>query len=158
MEAGGNFKIPLFLESQCSKLRPVTLYIFMPVTSPAFIFCVTALHLPFGGVCTNLLPCFPLQSELGNFARSSTLLRQSFNPKFQTMFQPCNLKGALQLIEDFHAQVQVDWSPRKTVKKSGTYLKGEEVRKCSPGDFFHAVRPPDERWLSVLFGMIPPAP
>uniref|UniRef100_A0A8B9J338 GON-4-like protein n=1 Tax=Amazona collaria TaxID=241587 RepID=A0A8B9J338_9PSIT len=57
-------------------------------------------------------------SELGNFARSSTLLRLSFNPKFQTMFQPCNLKGALQLIEDFHAQVQVDWSPRKAVKKS----------------------------------------
>uniref|UniRef100_A0A8B9CV04 Myb-like domain-containing protein n=1 Tax=Anser brachyrhynchus TaxID=132585 RepID=A0A8B9CV04_9AVES len=57
-------------------------------------------------------------SELGNFARSSTLLRQSFYPKFQTMFQPCNLKGALQLIEDFHAQVQVDWSPRKAVKKS----------------------------------------
>uniref|UniRef100_A0A8C3K015 GON4L n=1 Tax=Calidris pygmaea TaxID=425635 RepID=A0A8C3K015_9CHAR len=57
-------------------------------------------------------------SELGNFARSSTLLRQSFNPKFQTMFQPCNLKGALQLIEDFHSQVQVDWSPRKAVKKS----------------------------------------
>uniref|UniRef100_A0A672THK9 GON-4-like protein n=1 Tax=Strigops habroptila TaxID=2489341 RepID=A0A672THK9_STRHB len=56
--------------------------------------------------------------ELGNFARSSTLLRLSFNPKFQTMFQPCNLKGALQLIEDFHAQVQVDWSPRKAVKKS----------------------------------------
>ncbi|KFQ04212.1 GON-4-like, partial [Leptosomus discolor] len=55
-------------------------------------------------------------SELGNFARSSTLLRQSFNPKFQTVFQPCNLKGALQLIEDFHAQVQVDWSPRKAVK------------------------------------------
>ncbi|XP_068270592.1 GON-4-like protein isoform X2 [Nyctibius grandis] len=57
-------------------------------------------------------------SELGNFARSSTLLRQPFNPKFQTMFEPCNLKGALQLIEDFHAQVQVDWSPRKAVKKS----------------------------------------
>ncbi|XP_054253012.1 GON-4-like protein isoform X2 [Indicator indicator] len=57
-------------------------------------------------------------SELGNFARSSTLLRQSFSPKFQTMFQPCNLKEALQLIEDFHAQVQVDWSPRKAVKKS----------------------------------------
>ncbi|KFO74314.1 GON-4-like, partial [Cuculus canorus] len=57
-------------------------------------------------------------SELGNFARSSVLLRQPFNPKFQTMFQPCNLKGALQLIEDFHAQVQVDWSPRKAVKKS----------------------------------------
>ncbi|XP_062454024.1 GON-4-like protein isoform X2 [Rhea pennata] len=57
-------------------------------------------------------------SELSNFAHSSTLLRQSLNPKFQTMFQPCNLKGALQLIEDFHAQVQVDWSPRKSVKKS----------------------------------------
>ncbi|KAM9368502.1 GON-4-like protein [Phaethornis superciliosus] len=59
-------------------------------------------------------------SELGNFARSSALLRQPFNPKFQTMFQPCNLKGALQLIEDFHAQVQVDWSPRKAVKKSAS--------------------------------------
>ncbi|XP_061871993.1 GON-4-like protein isoform X2 [Colius striatus] len=59
-------------------------------------------------------------SELGNFARSSTLLRQPFNPKFQTMFQACNLKGALQLIEDFHAQVQVDWSPRKAVKKSAS--------------------------------------
>ncbi|POI34514.1 hypothetical protein CIB84_001734 [Bambusicola thoracicus] len=60
------------------------------------------------------------QSELGNFARSSTLLRQSFYPKFQTMFQPCNLKGALQLVEDFHAQVQVDCSPRKAVKKSAS--------------------------------------
>uniref|UniRef100_A0A8C4U3I5 GON-4-like protein n=1 Tax=Falco tinnunculus TaxID=100819 RepID=A0A8C4U3I5_FALTI len=60
-------------------------------------------------------------SELGNFARSSTLLRLSFNPKFQTMFQPCNLKGALQLIEDFHAQVQVDWSPRKAVKKTNEF-------------------------------------
>ncbi|XP_054035078.1 GON-4-like protein [Dryobates pubescens] len=57
-------------------------------------------------------------SELGSFARSSTLLRQTFSPRFQTMFQPCNLKEALQLLEDFHAQVQVDWSPRKAVKKS----------------------------------------
>ncbi|NXY91322.1 GON4L protein, partial [Alcedo cyanopectus] len=57
-------------------------------------------------------------NELGTFARSSTLLHQSFQPRFQTMFQPCNLKGALQLLEAFHAQVQVDWSPRKAVKKS----------------------------------------
>ncbi|XP_050785990.1 GON-4-like protein isoform X2 [Gopherus flavomarginatus] len=57
-------------------------------------------------------------TELSNFAHSSMLLRQQFHPKFQTEFQPCNLKGALQLIEDFHAQVKVDWSPRKTVKKS----------------------------------------
>ncbi|NWS27308.1 GON4L protein, partial [Polioptila caerulea] len=57
-------------------------------------------------------------SELGSFARSSTLLRVPLNPKFQTMFQPCNLQGALQLIEDFHAQVPVDWSPRKAVKKN----------------------------------------
>ncbi|XP_051629279.1 GON-4-like protein isoform X3 [Manacus candei] len=57
-------------------------------------------------------------SELGNFARSSTLLRLSLHPKFQTMFQPCNLQGALRLLEDFHAQVPVDWSPRKAVKKS----------------------------------------
>uniref|UniRef100_K7FJ22 GON-4-like protein n=1 Tax=Pelodiscus sinensis TaxID=13735 RepID=K7FJ22_PELSI len=57
-------------------------------------------------------------TELSNFAHSSMLLRQPFHPKFQTVFQPCNLKGALQLIEDFHAQVKVDWSPHKTVKKS----------------------------------------
>uniref|UniRef100_A0A8C0UKF9 GON-4-like protein n=1 Tax=Cyanistes caeruleus TaxID=156563 RepID=A0A8C0UKF9_CYACU len=59
-------------------------------------------------------------SELGSFARSSTLLRVPLNPKFQTMFQPCNLQGALQLIEDFHAQVPVDWSPRKAVKKNAS--------------------------------------
>ncbi|XP_074836972.1 GON-4-like protein isoform X3 [Carettochelys insculpta] len=57
-------------------------------------------------------------TELGNFAHSSMLLRQQFHPKFHTVFQPCNLKEALQLIEDFHAQVKVDWSPRKSVKKS----------------------------------------
>ncbi|NWI72677.1 GON4L protein, partial [Dryoscopus gambensis] len=61
-------------------------------------------------------------SELGSFARSSTLLRVPLNPKFQTMFQPCNLQGALQLIEDFHAQVPVDWSPRKAVKKNASEL------------------------------------
>ncbi|NXP62108.1 GON4L protein, partial [Chloropsis cyanopogon] len=57
-------------------------------------------------------------NELGSFARNSTLLWVPHNPKFQTMFQPCNLQGALQLIEDFHAQVPVDWSPRKAVKKN----------------------------------------
>ncbi|XP_039943885.1 GON-4-like protein isoform X3 [Hirundo rustica] len=59
-------------------------------------------------------------SELGSFAHSSTLLRVPLDPKFQTMFQPCNLQGALQLIEDFHAQVPVDWSPRKVVKKNAS--------------------------------------
>ncbi|KAM7029206.1 GON-4-like protein [Acridotheres tristis] len=58
-------------------------------------------------------------NELGSFARSSSLLRVPLNPKFQTMFQPCNLQGSLQLLEDFHAQVPVDWSPRKAVKKNG---------------------------------------
>ncbi|XP_068031266.1 GON-4-like protein [Anomalospiza imberbis] len=57
-------------------------------------------------------------SELGSFACSSTLHQVPHNPKFQTMFQPCNLQGALQLIKDFHAQVPVDWSPRKAVKKN----------------------------------------
>uniref|UniRef100_A0A8C8RN63 GON-4-like protein n=1 Tax=Pelusios castaneus TaxID=367368 RepID=A0A8C8RN63_9SAUR len=60
-------------------------------------------------------------TELNNFAHSSTLLRQQFQPKFQTIFQPCNLKGALQLIEDFHSQVKVDWSPRKTVKSANEF-------------------------------------
>ncbi|XP_038017763.1 GON-4-like protein isoform X2 [Motacilla alba alba] len=60
-------------------------------------------------------------SELGSFACSSTLHQGPQNPKFQTMFQPCNLQGALQLIEDFHAQVPVDWSPRKAVKNANEF-------------------------------------
>ncbi|XP_006895844.1 PREDICTED: GON-4-like protein isoform X2 [Elephantulus edwardii] len=55
--------------------------------------------------------------ELGTFAQSSIALHHQFNPKFQTLFQPCNLMGAMQLIEDFSAHVSIDWSPRKTVKK-----------------------------------------
>uniref|UniRef100_A0A8U8CGA8 GON-4-like protein n=1 Tax=Geospiza parvula TaxID=87175 RepID=A0A8U8CGA8_GEOPR len=60
-------------------------------------------------------------SELGSFACSSTLHQVPQDPKFQTMFQPCNLQGALQLIEDFHAQVPVDWSPRKAVKNANEF-------------------------------------
>ncbi|XP_019789075.1 GON-4-like protein isoform X9 [Tursiops truncatus] len=56
--------------------------------------------------------------ELGTFAQSSIALHHQFNPKFQTLFQPCNLMGAVQLIEDFNTHVSVDWSPRKTVKKT----------------------------------------
>lgn len=59
------------------------------------------------------------QKELGMFAQSSVALHHQFNPKFQTLFQPCNLMGAMQLIEDFSTHVSVDWSPRKTVKKTG---------------------------------------
>ncbi|XP_036129661.1 GON-4-like protein isoform X1 [Molossus molossus] len=54
--------------------------------------------------------------ELGTFAQSSIALHHQFNPKFQTLFQPCNLMGAMKLIEDFNAHVSIDWSPRKTVK------------------------------------------
>lgn len=54
--------------------------------------------------------------ELGTFAQSSIALHQQFNPKFQTLFQPCNLMGAMKLIEDFKTHVSIDWSPRKTVK------------------------------------------
>ncbi|XP_074079395.1 GON-4-like protein isoform X2 [Macrotis lagotis] len=57
--------------------------------------------------------------ELGTFAQSSVVLHQQFNPKFQTTFQPCNLKGAIQLIEDFHSHVNIDLNPRKNVEKSG---------------------------------------
>ncbi|XP_064257605.1 GON-4-like protein isoform X2 [Passer domesticus] len=60
-------------------------------------------------------------SELGSFACSSTLHQVSQNPKFQTMFQPCNLQEALQLLEDFHAQVPVDCSPRKAVKNANDF-------------------------------------
>ncbi|XP_036872672.2 GON-4-like protein isoform X1 [Manis javanica] len=56
--------------------------------------------------------------ELGTFAQSSIALHHQFNPKFQTLFQPCNLMGAMQLIEDFSTHVSIDWSPRKTVKKT----------------------------------------
>uniref|UniRef100_A0A452UZK9 GON-4-like protein n=1 Tax=Ursus maritimus TaxID=29073 RepID=A0A452UZK9_URSMA len=55
--------------------------------------------------------------ELGTFAQSSVALHQSI-PGFQTLFQPCNLLGAVQLIEDFNTHVSIDWSPRKTVKKT----------------------------------------
>ena len=137
--------------------RLAALYFFTPVTSPAFIFRVSALrvfalHLQSEGACFYLSLRLTLQSELGNFARSSTLLRQSFSPRFQTMFQPCNLKGALQLVDDFHAQVQVDWSPRKAVKKSGTCARGREVGEHFQGKLFHALRPPDEIGCRRLFG------
>ncbi|XP_078297488.1 GON-4-like protein isoform X1 [Panthera onca] len=56
--------------------------------------------------------------ELGTFAQSSVALRHQFNPRFQTLFQPCNLPGAVQLVEAFSTHVSVDWSPRKTVKKT----------------------------------------
>ncbi|XP_045154265.1 GON-4-like protein isoform X3 [Echinops telfairi] len=57
--------------------------------------------------------------ELGTFAQSSIALHHQFNTKFQTLFQPCNLMGAVQLIEDFSTHVSIDWSPRKPVKKPG---------------------------------------
>ncbi|XP_076429784.1 GON-4-like protein isoform X7 [Peromyscus maniculatus bairdii] len=57
--------------------------------------------------------------ELGTFAENSIALHQQFNPKFQTLFQPCNWMGAMQLIEDF-AHVSVDCSPHKTVKKTAS--------------------------------------
>lgn len=60
--------------------------------------------------------------ELGTFAQSSIALHHQFNSKFQTLFQPCNLMGAMKLIEDFSTHVSVDWSPRKTVKKTACKL------------------------------------
>nr|XP_042135273.1 YY1-associated protein 1-like isoform X2 [Peromyscus maniculatus bairdii] len=59
------------------------------------------------------------QKELGTFAENSIALHQQFNPKFQTLFQPCNWMGAMQLIEDF-AHVSVDCIPHKTVKKTAS--------------------------------------
>ncbi|XP_047279257.1 GON-4-like protein isoform X5 [Homo sapiens] len=58
------------------------------------------------------------QKELGTFAQSSIALHHQYNPKFQTLFQPCNLMGAMQLIEDFSTHVSIDCSPHKTVKKT----------------------------------------
>ncbi|KAL6032670.1 hypothetical protein STEG23_025034 [Scotinomys teguina] len=57
--------------------------------------------------------------ELGTFAENSIALHQQFNPEFQTLFQPCNWTGAMQLIEDF-THVSVDSSPHKTVKKTAS--------------------------------------
>ncbi|XP_007435818.1 GON-4-like protein isoform X1 [Python bivittatus] len=57
-------------------------------------------------------------NELDNFAQSSVLLSQTSSPRFQTAFQPCNLKESLQLIKDFHTHVKIEWSPRKAVKKN----------------------------------------
>ncbi|XP_021562238.1 YY1-associated protein 1-like [Carlito syrichta] len=47
-------------------------------------------------------------------------LHHQFNPKFQTLFQPCNLMAAMQLIEDFNTHVSIDRSPHKTVKKTAS--------------------------------------
>ncbi|XP_054995866.1 GON-4-like protein isoform X1 [Sorex araneus] len=58
--------------------------------------------------------------ELGTFAQSSIALHHQFNPKFQTLFQPCNLAGAVQLIEDFSTHVSIERSPRKTGKKTAS--------------------------------------
>ncbi|XP_051013450.1 GON-4-like protein isoform X2 [Acomys russatus] len=57
--------------------------------------------------------------ELGTFAENSVALHQQFNPSFQTLFQPCNWVGAMQLIDDF-AHISVDCSPHKTAKKTGS--------------------------------------
>ncbi|XP_034356250.2 GON-4-like protein isoform X3 [Arvicanthis niloticus] len=57
--------------------------------------------------------------ELGTFAENSVALHQQFNPRFQTLFQPCNWTGAMQLLEDF-AHISIDCSPHKTVKKTAS--------------------------------------
>ncbi|XP_036019278.1 GON-4-like protein isoform X2 [Mus musculus] len=57
--------------------------------------------------------------ELGTFAENSIALHQQFNPRFQTLFQPCNWMGAMRLIEDF-TQVSIDCSPHKTAKKTAS--------------------------------------
>nr|XP_034954801.1 GON-4-like protein isoform X3 [Zootoca vivipara] len=57
-------------------------------------------------------------TELDTFAQSSAVLRQPLGHKFQTTFQPCNLKDALQLIKDFDSHIKIEWSPRKAVKKN----------------------------------------
>ncbi|XP_072589673.1 GON-4-like protein isoform X8 [Vulpes vulpes] len=60
--------------------------------------------------------------ELGTFAQSSVALHHQSSPGFQTLFQPCNLLGAMQLVEDFNTHISViDWSPRKTVKKTDEF-------------------------------------
>ncbi|XP_008852241.1 GON-4-like protein isoform X2 [Nannospalax galili] len=58
--------------------------------------------------------------ELGIFAENSMAVHQQFNPRFQTLFQPCNWMGAMQLIEDFNTHVSSDCSPHKTVKKTAS--------------------------------------
>nr|XP_056709685.1 GON-4-like protein [Euleptes europaea] len=62
-------------------------------------------------------------AELNTFAQSAALFHHPLSPKLQNSFQPCNLKEALQLIEDFHTHVKVEWSPRKVVKKKAQHFQ-----------------------------------
>ncbi|KAM9243695.1 YY1-associated protein 1 [Dugong dugon] len=50
--------------------------------------------------------------ELETLAQSSTALHHQLN-----LFQPCNLTGAMQLIEDLSTLVNIDWSPHNAVIK-----------------------------------------
>ncbi|XP_053552975.1 uncharacterized protein LOC128644346, partial [Bombina bombina] len=56
--------------------------------------------------------------ELSNFANISSSNNSSHSPNFQTMFQPCNLKEALQLIPIFHSQVPEECEPSKPAKRN----------------------------------------
>ncbi|XP_069074569.1 GON-4-like protein isoform X2 [Pleurodeles waltl] len=73
--------------------------------------------------------------ELSSFATNSLLLRRPFNPDFQTAFQSCNLKDALQLVLDFHTVVPQDWSScteqTRSLTKNGT-LKCVNDVVCLP--------------------------
>ncbi|XP_077178867.1 GON-4-like protein isoform X2 [Paroedura picta] len=88
---------------------------------------LTQIHLLCGcnsGLSTEAATTRLFLTELHTFAQSAALLHHPHNPKAQTSFQPCNLKEALQLTEDFHAHVKVEWSPRKAVKKNGQDFQG----------------------------------
>ncbi|XP_069806817.1 GON-4-like protein isoform X2 [Dendropsophus ebraccatus] len=57
-------------------------------------------------------------AELSTFAESSALTHGSLIPGFQSTFQACNLKEALELIPLVHSQVTEDVEPPKPTRKS----------------------------------------
>ncbi|KAM4690044.1 GON-4-like protein [Rhinophrynus dorsalis] len=56
--------------------------------------------------------------ELSSFAESSALTHRPHNPDFQSMFQPCNLREALQLLPIFHSNVPEDEVSPKSKKQN----------------------------------------
>ncbi|KAM4662431.1 GON-4-like protein [Discoglossus pictus] len=60
--------------------------------------------------------------ELSTFAENSNLAHRPLNPDFQSMFQPCNLKEALQLLPAFHSQVPGESETLKSQKKNANEI------------------------------------
>ncbi|KAL9823229.1 LOW QUALITY PROTEIN: GON-4-like protein [Geothlypis trichas] len=60
-------------------------------------------------------------AELSSFARSSRLQQAPLQPRFQSAFQPCNLQGALQLLQDCRGLAAAEGSPRKGARSANEF-------------------------------------